>query len=281
MATGSGEMCRRARFRRAERAFLFHGVVTLGNSLSMSLIDEYRRQYAWRDWTRGLSLCPIAKGQNVLDLGCGPGDLSAELSARGLSVTGIDSNSELLTGARERCPQCRFENQNLNGLHLTPASYDGIWCSFTAAYFVDFEKTFSHWSSFLKPQAWVGIVDIDDLLGHEPLSEKTKRLINSFYEDALRGGRYDFRVGRKMESVLKHHGFEVISVRLQDEELSFNGPAHPDVIKAWSDRFVRMGGLRAFLGQKLPAFEDEFIRCLSSEEHRSLCTVVCCIGTRK
>jgi ubiquinone/menaquinone biosynthesis C-methylase UbiE len=246
----------------------------------MSLIDEYRRQYAWRDWKRALSLCPIVTGHNVLDLGCGPGDLSAELSARGLSVTGIDGNSELLTAARERCPQCRFENQNLDVLRLTPASYDGIWCSFTAAYFVDFEKTFSHWSSFLKPQAWVEIVDIDDLLGHEPLSEDTKRVINNFYEDALHGGRYDFRVGRKIESVLKQLGFKVISVRLQDEELSFDGPARPDVIKAWNNRFVRMGGQRAFLGRKFPDFEDEFIRCLSSEEHRSLCTVVCFIGIR-
>jgi SAM-dependent methyltransferase len=247
----------------------------------MSLIDEYRRQYAGRNWTHALSLCPIVTGQHVLDLGCGAGDISAELSARGLSVTGIDGNSDPLAAARERCPQCRFENHNLNVLHLTPASYDGIWCSFTAAYFVDFETTFSHWSTFLKPHAWVGIVDIDDLLGHEPLSDDTRRVIDTFYDDALHGGRYDFRVGRKIESVLNHHGFEVISVGLQDEELSFDGPAPPEVIRAWNNRFVRMGGLRAFLGQKLPDFEDEFIRCLSSEEHRSRCTVVCCIGIRK
>lgn len=247
----------------------------------MSLANELRRQYPWRDWPRALALCPIVAGQQILDLGCGPGDLSAELSARDVSVTGVDGNSELLAAARERCPRDRFELQDLHALHLDPASYDGLWSSFTAAYFVDFAKVFAHWSSFLKPKAWVCVVDINDLLRHEPLSEETNRVIDKFYEDAFQDARYDFKVGNKIESVLKHHGFEVACVTLHDEELSFDGPARPDVIEAWKSRFARMGGLKAFLGEKRADFELEFLRCLSSEDHRSRCSVVCCIGTRE
>ncbi len=143
----------------------------------MSLVDEYRRQYVWRDWARALSLCPLSPGQHVLDLGCGPGDLAAELSARGASVTGIDRDAELLAAAKERCPRERFERQDLNSLDLAPGSYDGLWCSFAAAYFVDFEQTFAQWSSFLKPEAWVCLIEIDDLLGHEPLPEIIRRRI--------------------------------------------------------------------------------------------------------
>ena len=68
----------------------------------MSLIDEYRRQYAWRDWKRALSLCPILPGQHVLDLGCGVGDISAEFSAHGVCVLGIDENSEFWAAAKVR-----------------------------------------------------------------------------------------------------------------------------------------------------------------------------------
>jgi SAM-dependent methyltransferase len=216
----------------------------------------------------------------VLDLGCGPGDISAELSARGLSVIGIDESVELLTAAKVRCSECRFEKQDLKFLELTPAIYDGIWCSFTAAYFVDFGKIFSHWSSFLKAKAWVCITDIDDLLGHKPLSEGTERKIAAFYEEAVSSGRYDFRIGGKIDSALRGQGFKVTSVTLEDQELSFDGPASQDVVQAWKDRFHRMGGLKAFLGREFPIFQDEFIRCISARNHRSLCKVVCCVGVR-
>src|ERR1700744_950506 len=116
----------------------------------MSVLDEYKKQYAWRDWESAFSKCPIKAGQQVLDLGCGPGDISAELARRGAIVTGIDGNDELLKAARERCPEAQFEKQDLNSLKLTDHQFDGLWCSFTAAYFTDFQKTFSSWLPFLK-----------------------------------------------------------------------------------------------------------------------------------
>jgi cyclopropane fatty-acyl-phospholipid synthase-like methyltransferase len=41
----------------------------------MSLEDEYKRQFRWRDWHTILDALPLAPGQTILDLGCGlPGD---------------------------------------------------------------------------------------------------------------------------------------------------------------------------------------------------------------
>jgi len=107
----------------------------------MSLVKEYHRQFPWRAWPQALALCPITRGQQVLDLGCGPGDLSAELAVRGVAVTGIDHDPELLAAARTRAPDVHFEQQDLSELTL-PTRFDGIWCSFTAAYFVAFTTTF-------------------------------------------------------------------------------------------------------------------------------------------
>src|SRR6185437_1900628 len=243
----------------------------------MSLAEQYHRQFAWRDWSRALALCPITHGQQVLDLGCGPGDLSAELAARGVAVTGIDYDPELLAAAQERAPGTHFEQQDLSDLTL-PASFDGIWCSFTAAHFVDFDTTFARWCTFLNPGAWACLIDIDDLLGHEPRSDATRDIVERFYGEAFEKRRYDFRVGRRLASALENQGFHVTITELADRELAFDGPASPEVLKAWRARFARMGGLKSFLGNGFTDFTDSFVRVLESPQHRALCRVVCCVG---
>jgi SAM-dependent methyltransferase len=247
--------------------------------LGVSLVEEYRRQFSWRDWPHALARCPITRGQRVLDLGCGPGDISAELAARGAVVTGVDRDPELLAAARTRAPDAQFERQDLSELTL-PASFDGIWCSFTAAYFVPFSTTLARWCTFLKPNAWVCLVDIDDLLGHEPRSDTTRDTVEQFYDEAFEQRRYDFRVGRRLAAALESEGFGVTTTELPDRELAFDGPVSPEVLQAWRARFARMGGLKSFLGNGLGDFSDSFIRTLESPQHRSLCKVVCCVGRR-
>jgi len=246
----------------------------------VSLVEEYRRQLAWRDWELALSLCPLLPGQAVLDLGCGPGDVSGLLAARGILVTGVDTSAELLSAARERHAGCRFEQQDLRALQLPAGSFDGLWCSFTAAYFVDFEDTFAHWCELLKPQAWICLVEMDDLLGHEPLRAETHELIEAFYAQARAAGRYNFRAGATLPLAAQNAGFAVQVRELADQELSFEGPARAQVLDAWRARLARLVGLRRFLGAGFAQFQDEFLRCLIAPEHRSRCRVVCCVGTR-
>ncbi|MFE0751560.1 class I SAM-dependent methyltransferase [Gordonia sp. NPDC058843] len=44
----------------------------------------------------------------VIDVGCGPGLLTAELAARGLDALGVDPSSEMLRIARSKHPELRF-----------------------------------------------------------------------------------------------------------------------------------------------------------------------------
>ncbi len=60
---------------------------------------------------------------------------------------------------------------------------------------------------------------------------------------------------------------------LTDQELSFNGPAQPDVQDAWHKRFTRMELLRRFCGASAESVEDDFLACLSRSNHPSLAKV--------
>lgn len=246
----------------------------------MSVLEEYQRQAAWRAWDEALARCPLAPGQKVLDLGCGPGEVAAALVARGTSVTGIDRQPELIAAARQRAPQARFAVQELDRLDLPAQAFDALWCSFTAAYLIPFEEWLPAWMRLLKPSAWICVIDIDDLLAHEPLSPGTQQLLDAFADEALAALRYDLCAGRKLAGALAAHGFTVQPGTLPDRELSFQGPASPEILAAWRARLARMGGLHRFLGPRFPALAEEFLGCLSSSAHRTTCSVVCCVGRR-
>ena len=249
----------------------------------VSLADEHKRQFAWRTWPTIFEALPPLQGKTVLDLGCGVGDLTAQLVARGARVIGVDMNEELLRAARSlQLSNAEFRLADLRRFKDFKVAADGIWCSFTAAYFPDLPSALGAWASAVKPGGWVALTEIDDLFGHEPLSARTKALLRAYAEDALAAGRYDFYMGRKLRGHLEKSGFTVSKLlTLEDQELSFSGPAHPEVLDAWRTRFNRMKLLRDFCGSNIEQVQEEFLGCLMRQDHESLATVYCCIATKK
>ena len=66
---------------------------------------------------------------------------------------------------------------------------------------------------------------------------------------------------------------------LVDRELSFEGPALPEVLEAWRLRFERMKLLRDFCGADFEPVRDEFLQCLARVDHRSRAKVHFCLAT--
>ena len=134
--------------------------------------------------------------------------MTSELAAQGAVALGGDTAEELLQHARSRhVLNAEFRAVDLRGAVALGVAADGIWCSFTAAYFVDLSTALASWARNLKPEGWIAVTEIDDLFGHEPLSARTKALLGAYCDDALVTGRYDFRAGRKLKSCLERSGF--------------------------------------------------------------------------
>ena len=62
----------------------------------------------------------------VLDVGCGPGTVTAYLAERGLDVSGVDLSPRMIELARLRYPRCRFGVCSSTDLDLTDGSLAGI-----------------------------------------------------------------------------------------------------------------------------------------------------------
>ncbi len=248
----------------------------------MNLVSEYKRQFGWRDWSTILNALPPLQNQVVLDLGCGVGDLAAELANRGARVIGFDMNEQLLQQAEStEIPNAEFRLHDLRRPIDVALTAHGLWSSYSAAYFPNLPTTLAAWANSLKPGGWVALTEIDDFFGHEPLSDRTKATLDAFAQDALTAGRYDFHMGRKLRGYLEQSGFTVTkTLTPKDQELSFDGPARPDVLDAWRARFDRMKVLREFCGTDFNLVREEFLECLTRADHRSIAKVFCCIAIK-
>jgi ubiquinone/menaquinone biosynthesis C-methylase UbiE len=248
----------------------------------MNLSNEYRQQFGWRAWQKIFDALPPLRGQLILDLGCAVGDQAAEFVARGARVISVDINEKLIEEARSRkLPGADFRQADLRTLPDLGVMADGLWCSFSVAYFPDLPTALTAWSANVKPGGWIALTEMDDLFGHEPLSTRTNGLLDEYAQDALTAQRYDFHMGRKLNDHLERSGFQVSRMlTVVDQELSFDGAAQPEVIDAWRNRFDRMTLLRRFCGDDFESVREEFLRCLSSADHRSVAKVCCCIATK-
>jgi SAM-dependent methyltransferase len=62
----------------------------------------------------------------VLDVGCGPGHVTAHLAGLGLDVSGLDLSPRMVEHARRQYPEIRFTVGSATTLELAPASLGGI-----------------------------------------------------------------------------------------------------------------------------------------------------------
>ena len=72
--------------------------------------EEYRAKHAFvfQYGEEVLNLLDPRPGEKILDLGCGTGELTAELERRGAKAVGIDQSEEMLAKARQSFPNLSF-----------------------------------------------------------------------------------------------------------------------------------------------------------------------------
>ena len=78
---------------------------------------------------RALDAMELKPGERVLELGCGPGDLTAELVARGAKVHAVDRSLEMLSVAAKEAPGAELQRADLRGF-TPPGRYDAALIAF-------------------------------------------------------------------------------------------------------------------------------------------------------
>ena len=81
----------------------------------------------------------VADGQRVLDVGCGPGALTAELVRRlgPASVTAVDPSEPFVAAARERHPDVRVERASAEDLPFPDGTFDAALAQLVVHFMTD------------------------------------------------------------------------------------------------------------------------------------------------
>jgi trans-aconitate 2-methyltransferase len=74
-----------------------------------SALYQSGHSYVWHYGRDLLGLLEPKRGERILDVGCGTGQLTAEIAASGVAVLGVDSSREMIESARKNHPEVRFE----------------------------------------------------------------------------------------------------------------------------------------------------------------------------
>lgn len=140
------------RAKRERQRVLFDSVADLYHQTRQTYAEEVVR---WVVETAGL-----VDGGAVLEVGCGTGQLTAELARFPLAVTAIDIGSAMIAVARRHLPtQVRFVISPFEDFTAPDASFDLV-ISATADHWIDPDVFGVRSASLLRPGGWLAILSV-------------------------------------------------------------------------------------------------------------------------
>lgn len=105
-----------------------------------------------------LAYVPEQEPRQVVDLGCGTGNVSALLKARwpAADVLGVDSSANMLEAAAAAVPECRFLRADL-GQWQADGLLDVIYSNATLQWLPDHPTLIPRLLSYLRPGGWLAL----------------------------------------------------------------------------------------------------------------------------
>jgi trans-aconitate methyltransferase len=83
-----------------------------------SQLYENQHAFVWKSAEELIELLLPQPGERILDLGCGTGQLTAQLASTGATVWGIDADATMITKAQQNYPHLKFEQADARNFQV-------------------------------------------------------------------------------------------------------------------------------------------------------------------
>lgn len=157
------------------------------------------------------SLLNPQKGEHILDVGCGTGDLAHDISKSGAQVTGIDASVSMIEVAKEKYPDIHFSVQDGEQFSFEH-QFNAVFSNAAIHWMKDQQKVVQNCYDVLLPNGRFvaelgGARNIQSIV--DALREASDRL-SIPYDDTL--FPWVFPTKKEMSELLNNAGFNIVAI---------------------------------------------------------------------
>jgi SAM-dependent methyltransferase len=108
-------------------------------SVSADAYDRFMGRYSSQLSTQLADLAQVVEGQRVIDVGCGPGALTAELVKRvgAEAVSAVDPSESFIAALRERFPAVEVQRASAEALDFPDGTFDATLAQLVVHFMTD------------------------------------------------------------------------------------------------------------------------------------------------
>jgi len=183
---------------------------------------EARHNFVWRLGEGVVELLAPRAGERILDLGCGPGQLTKKIAESGAEVVGLDASPEMIGQARQNYPELRFVLQDAASMQFEN-EFDAVFSNAALHWMLDPAAVVSAVARALRPDGRF-VLEMGGKGNIRTIVETLQRVVAKYRNGPLPSRQYYPSIG-EYTGILEAHGLEVRMAQLFDRPTPLEGEA--------------------------------------------------------
>ncbi len=177
-----------------------------------------KHSYVWQFGASLLDLLAPRSGERILDVGCGTGQLTADIARSGAQVIGMDSSPDMLAQARKNFPELRFVAGDAAGFEF-PEPFDAVFSNAALHWVRDHSAAAASIARALRPQGRF----VTEFGGKGCIQSIVSAMRDVFGAEADRNCPWNFASVGDFAPLLEKNGLEVRQASLFDRPTPVEG----------------------------------------------------------
>jgi trans-aconitate methyltransferase len=184
---------------------------------------EARHSFVFKFGEDLLKLLDAKAGERILDLGCGPGQLTAKIAEAGADVLGLYSSPEMIGQARQNYPNLTFVLEDATRLKFN-GEFDAVFSNAALHWMLDAAGVARGVSDALRPGGRF-VAELGGRRNIFHIESALKHVVAEYVGDALPPSRTFYPSIAEYGGILEAHHLEVRSAVLFDRPTLLEGAA--------------------------------------------------------
>jgi len=182
---------------------------------------EARHSFVWQFGKGLIELLNPQPGERILDVGCGPGQLTAKIAESGANVVGLDSSPAMIGQARQNFPKLSFVLESVTSMRYA-AEFDALFSNAALHWVLDAEAAGKAMSFALRKGGRL----VAEFGGHGNIQTIERAIVSTmtrYLGDNVPASNNYFPSISEYSAILEHSGLEVRFAELYDRPTPLDG----------------------------------------------------------